>query len=157
MNNNNNEENCTCSSWLNEIYQKYKYRVSGKIAIGLACTAGLGAIMTGIDILQIPANIFIGLTNAGAFCTGLALEKFSKENKKLNDDNESLQNEKQDIIRRFTIAPQFIPFNANTPSNASASTQVEDEDIIDFSTIYKNGVLNPAFLSQTTEPINTAS
>lgn len=80
-----------CIDKIDELWHEYKYKVSGKISMALAFSAGVGAMLVGIKVLVIPASIFVGLTNCGVFFAGLALEKFSKENEKLSTDNQNLR------------------------------------------------------------------
>lgn len=101
MENKDETENCCCSclNFSDDFWNKYK-KHTGKVSIGISVLGGIGAILAGK--LVIAGSIVVGVTNVAIFLSGLALEKFKADNNLLEKDNDSLKNEKTDMIRRLT-------------------------------------------------------
>jgi hypothetical protein len=145
----NNDDNICCFYFnkIDEIWEENKYKISGKFAIGLSVLTGIASILS-IKFI-IPVGIILGITNVGVFFAGLSLEKFKNEHIALKETNESLQNEKNDIVRRYTNFQFPIGENTSqTPCTSIASTNTHYEEPISFSQL-----LNRDFSStQKTEP-----
>ena len=99
----------------------------------MSLLAGSASIIAGSHALIIPVSILLSLTNIGVFFSGIVMEKFKNENKKLYDDNKSLSNEKNEMIRRMTNFE--FPQNSNTLTPISTQSTPRME-IIDFNNLY---------------------
>jgi len=123
------EKNKDCIDKIDDLWNEYKYKLSGKISMLLATAAGIGAVLVGIKALIIPASVFVGLTNCGVFFAGLSLEKFSKENEKLTTDNLLLKRQTTFYNDRFIFPPQ-----STTTTTTQLPTPINEpiEEIIIF-------------------------
>lgn len=134
--NNENEDNINCSllDYADEFWLKYKHH-SGKVSIALSILGGVSAILVGKYIIV--GSIAIAITNASVFMSGIAYEKLNTENTKMTNENKSLQNEKNDLVRRLTHfhfphdASNITPSNG-TPNNSNASTSTNYEEVKEF-------------------------
>ncbi len=151
-----NDNDCCCVCFeplvdkIDNFWEKYKYKISGKFSIVLSVLGGVSSILAAK--LIVPASIMGGVCSVGIFFAGVSLENFKNDNVKLNTDNISLQNEKNDIVRRLT---QFhFPSNENEPINAnnddnsvSANTTPSNNSTstirpIDFQKLYLNSIVS---------------
>ena len=97
----------------------------------MSCLGGVGIVLVGLKMLPAAATV-IGLTNVGVFFAGLSLERFGTENKKLNSDNESLQNEKIEIVRRMTTFnfPDSNTSESLSPPSSKYNTVLHLDNLI---------------------------
>jgi hypothetical protein len=131
----NNDDSCCCSvvDSLQDWWNVNKYRVSAPLAVGLSVCGGVGSVLSAYSIIG--TSVVIGVTNVGIFFSGIALSAFSSENKKLSKDNISLCNEKNDIVRRLTMAYPHL--------NESRSVSERSDDSVEpvnFEHVHKNNV-----------------
>lgn len=84
---------------LDEFWDEYKVH-SGKVSLGISIVGGIGAILAGNSIIA--GSIVIGVTNVAIFFSSIAYEKLVNDLNNTKKDNESLKNEKNEMIRRFT-------------------------------------------------------
>ena len=107
-NNKTDSESCnicgTCIGCLDRIEDYWtdkKFRFSSRLSIVLGVLGAGGSALVGIKLF-IPASIVLGLCNLGIFAQGIIAEKLSNHNEKITEENKSLQNEKLEIVRRYT-------------------------------------------------------
>lgn len=140
----NNEDDLSCCCFVIDSLQEWwnvnKYRVSTPLAVGLSVCGGIGSILVGKSIIG--ASIMIGVTNVGIFFSGIALSAFSSENKKLSKDNISLCNEKNDIVRRLTMA--YPHLNHSELASEKSDDSVEP---INFEQVHKNNIFQSSIRS----------
>ncbi|RTL06733.1 hypothetical protein EKK58_04320 [Candidatus Dependentiae bacterium] len=112
---------CNCLDFTDDFWKKYKHH-SGKVSIGISILGGVGAVLSGVSIVA--SSIVIGVTNVAIFFSGLAYEKLNNQAKQIIDENISLQNDKNELVKRLTVYnfPQSITSQSNTPQNISTST-----------------------------------
>lgn len=97
MNNNESEE---CCGFIDNIWDTYK-KHSGKISIALSVCGTVGSIL--INQFVVIGSIVIGITNVAVFFSGIAIEKLQCDLKLLIKDNNHLQTENNEMIRKLTI------------------------------------------------------
>lgn len=91
---------CEIIDKIDNLWEENKYKISGKFSIGLSILAGVAGILSFKFLIL--SGIALSITNVGVFFAGISLEKFKNEQQLLKDTNESLRNEKNEMIRRFT-------------------------------------------------------
>ena len=123
-------EVCTCIDYYDALWEAYKYKLVGKFSIILGLLGGAGSLMAGTFI--IPTSITTGICSMGVFFAGLSLEKFINENKQLCENNNSLANDKKELMKRLTEyhfpasnIPSIIESNNITPSDKAETNKAE--------------------------------
>lgn len=120
MDNNNNDNNNDNIDFIDEISLFFKKHL-GKMGIVLGA---LGAISSAFVSLGYPivAGVALALTNCGIFIGGLAYERLSAENIKLNDDI----SEHKEMLRKMTIIPNTFYFPESSAKNSKDSLATTD-------------------------------
>lgn len=118
-----------CLDIIDDCWEAYKFKVSGKFAMGLSILAGVSSIL--VAKFVIPAGVVIGITNVGVFFAGVSLEIFANEHKNIRDENISLKNDKEQMVRRYTTGFAFPPDSvavtpSSTPRNSNKSTKMTE-------------------------------
>lgn len=144
MNNENENEN-KCWSILDcadEFWNKYKHH-SGKISIGISILGAVSSILVGKYIIA--GSVALAITNASIFMSGIAYEKLNIEHTKVESENKSLQNEKNNLVKRLTQFHFPQSTNTETPnnSNSNVSTNTHYEEIKEFN-LNRNIIINTA-------------
>lgn len=147
---NDDDDGCCCNliDSLHEWWDVNKYRVSAPLAVGLSVGGGIGSILASQYILS--TSVVTGITNVGIFFSGIALSAFSSENKKLAKDNISLSNEKNDIVRRLTLAyPDLNVDRVISGCESRSLTGRSDQTVepINFEEVHKNNVFQSSINS----------
>lgn len=132
-----------CLDCLDEFWEEHKYKISGKVALVLGVLAGASSVMVSFPSLLIPSSVCLTLTNTGVFFSGIIMEKYKNENKKLYNDCKSLSNEKNEMIRRmtaFNFPASQTPTHQEgdeTPKTNISSTSTLTPQMMDFNALYK--------------------
>lgn len=151
MSNNDNNSEKDVIDKFDEFWEEHKHTLSSKLSICLGVLGGVGSALVGLGLF-VPASVVLGVCNVGIFFAGISLSKFEDKNKKLKIDNISLQNEKNDIIRRFTINQNNLN-NYNFPTSTTPqSTESSYDTPINFNRLYFNSIT-----TQAGEPIKGSS
>lgn len=125
-----NEDCCTCIDTLDAFWEKYKYKISSPLAVGLSICGALCGLLVSYNIVI--GGVAVAVTNCSVFFTSILLSKFSSENKYLNNDNVSLKNEN----RRLTIFHNNLTNTINeTPQSQDSNLSIEP---VVFSQMHKN-------------------
>jgi hypothetical protein len=85
------ENDKNCFDKIDDLWEQYKYNISGKASITLAITAGFASIL--VSKVIIPATVLIAITNIGVFFAGISLQSITKKNDNLNTENNNLNTE----------------------------------------------------------------
>jgi len=132
-----------CLDCLDDFWEEHKYKISGKIALGLGILSSASSVMVSFPSLLVPASVALTLTNTGVFFAGIVMEKYKNENKKLYNDNKSLSNEKNEMIRRMTnfnfpiSDVQTQQKGDETPKSEISITSTATPQMMDFNALYK--------------------
>jgi hypothetical protein len=128
----NEEYTCTCIDYLDNFFESNKYKISAPLAIGLSVLGGLSSILIGKGIIA--GSIGVAITNTSVFFVSILLSKFSKDNKYLEYNNNSLKNEN----RRLTTFCHELTTNNSINETPQSNDSIESIEPINFSDIHKN-------------------
>jgi hypothetical protein len=137
-------------------WNRNKHSIAPKLSITLGILGGVGSALVGLKLL-IPASIVLGVVNIGIFFSGLSMDRLNQESIKKTSEVQSLKNEKQDIIRRFTVcqnnynnslqSTQDQNMRLNDIDNAISPTTNNSNDTIEpvcFEMMHKNNIRHSA-------------
>lgn len=106
----------------------------GKVGIILSILGGITSILIGGKFI-LASGIVLSITNIGVFIGSIMYERLSNEFHEIRQCNESLQNEKNEMIKRVSIY-QF-PKN-DTPISTIRSIDTEPyEEVVNINNILK--------------------
>ena len=139
---NNTKEDIDCFDKILNYWDEQKFKYASKLSIILSILGAVGSVLIGLNMF-VPASVVMGVCNLGIFAQGLIAEKLKNHNEKIIDENKSLQNEKNEMVRRFTQIQYQFPTSEAVPSQilgndtpkSNASTETEPfANVIDLRT-----------------------
>ena len=131
------ESKCSCCSCIDMLIINKK-KIIGKAGIVLSLLNSLFITLDAYYPGTIAKYIVSGLISIGVFIGGIMFDRMAHENAKLNESCESLQNEKKEIIRRFTVID--MPTHTATPTETDRETNLSVEPI-NFEAMHNNNKL----------------
>ena len=117
---------CSILDSIDNFWNDYK-KHTGKLSIAVSALGFTGAVLLGHNLIA--GSIIIGVTNISVFLSGLAFEKIANDNELLTKDNNSLKNEKEEMVRRYTLF-QF-PVDEKDKFNRKVSKMDDIRDYLD--------------------------
>jgi hypothetical protein len=149
------EENKNIIDEIDVWWDRNKHSIAPKLSITLGILGGVGSALIGLKLI-IPASIVLGVVNVGIFFSGLSMDRLNQESIKKSSEVESLKNEKQEIIRRFTVCQNYNNslqstqdqnMRLNDIDNAISPTTNNSNDTVEpvcFEMMHKNNIRHSA-------------
>lgn len=133
---------CLCYHKFEDWWKAYKTKIAGKVGIGLSILNSIFIVLDAHYPASAAKYIVAALISAGVFIGGLMYDRLARDHKQLEDDNVSLKQSKEEIIRRFTLIPHYE--SNETPAGSEDTIQP-----VNFEAIHRNNVFHSAITEYT--------
>jgi len=117
------EDDCCCCG-LEDIWYNYKYKIIKYSSIVMSGIGGATIALNGH--FAIPTYVFGSILNVGILVSGLAIDELATQNKNVHEENKSLQNAKNDMVRKYTIAMENYKFPESTTPNLTPKSDTTE-------------------------------